>query len=132
MINCCSGLIYTTALPPSVLGAVDAALDLIPTMGPERESLQATAEYLRQALHETGWKTGQSSTQIIPIMVGKESEALALSRWLEEKGILISAIRPPTVPEGSSRIRLSLSALHTQKHVDRVIDLLKNWRLNKL
>jgi len=131
MINCCSGLIYTTALPPSVLGAVDAALDLIPTMDRQRQSLLNNAEYLRKSFHEEGWQTGQSSTQIIPVMVGKEAEALALSKYLEENGILISAIRPPTVPEGASRIRLSLSALHTRDHIDRVIDVLKKWRSGK-
>jgi 8-amino-7-oxononanoate synthase len=131
MINCCSGLIYTTALPPSVIGAIDAALDLIPLMGPERKLLQENSEYLRQAFHKMGWQTGSSSSQIIPIMVGSEAEALALSRWLEENGILISAIRPPTVPEGASRIRLSLSSLHTRKHIDRVIDVLQKWRSHK-
>ncbi len=131
MINCCSGLIYTTALPPSVIGAIDAALDLIPEMDAERKSLQANAEYLRSSLHDMGWKTGSSSTQIIPIMVGKEAEALALSSWLEENGILISAIRPPTVPSGASRIRLSLSVLHTRKHIDQVIDVFNKWRTYK-
>lgn len=131
MINCCSGLIYTTALPPSVMGAIDAALELIPVMDGQRKSLLANAEYLRGSLHDIGWETGSSSTQIIPIMVGKEAEALELSSWLEENGILISAIRPPTVPEGASRIRLSLSALHTRVHIDRVIDVLKQWRSRK-
>ena len=131
MINCCSGLIYTTALPPSVLGAIDAALDLIPAMDEQRQTLQANAAYLRGSLHEMGWQTGSSSTQIIPIMIGKEADALELSNWLEENGILISAIRPPTVPEGASRIRLSLSALHTRNHIDRVIDVLKKWCLHK-
>ncbi len=131
MINCCSGLIYTTALPPSVLGAVDAALDLIPTMEAERKSLHANAQYLRQALHDMGWQTGQSSTQIIPAMVGKEADALELSRWLEHNGIMVSAIRPPTVPEGASRIRISLSALHTRQHIDRLIDVLSKWRPSK-
>jgi 8-amino-7-oxononanoate synthase len=128
MINCCSGLIYTTALPPSVLGAIDAALDLIPAMDAQRKTLQANAEYLRQSLHKMGWHTGSSSTQIIPIMIGKAVDALELSKWLEENGILISAIRPPTVPEGASRIRLSLSALHTRKHIDQLIGVLKQWR----
>jgi 8-amino-7-oxononanoate synthase len=131
MINCCSGLIYTTALPPSVLGAIDAALDLIPSMGAERKSLLANAQYLRQALHNMDWQTGQSSTQIIPVMVGKETEALALSRWLEDNGVLVSAIRPPTVPEGASRIRISLSALHSRQHIDRLIDVLSQWCSNK-
>jgi 8-amino-7-oxononanoate synthase len=131
MINCCSGLIYTTALPPSVLGAIDAALDLIPTMEAERKSLLANAHYLRQALHNMGWQTGRSSTQIIPCMVGKEADALALSRWLEDSGILVSAIRPPTVPEGASRIRISLSALHARQHIDRLLEVLSRWRTAK-
>jgi 8-amino-7-oxononanoate synthase len=131
MINCCSGLIYTTALPPAVMGAIDAALELIPSMDTQRESLLANAEYLRNSLHEMGWQTGNSSTQIIPIMIGEESEALALSSWLEENRILISAIRPPTVPEGASRIRLSLSALHTRSHIDHVIDVMKQWHARK-
>ena len=131
MINCCSGLIYTTALPPSVLGAIDAALDVIPSMEAERKSLHENAQYLRQALHKMGWQTGQSSTQIIPVMVGKETEALALSRWLESCGVMVSAIRPPTVPEGASRIRISLSALHARQHIDRLIDVFSKWRSNK-
>lgn len=130
MINCCSGLIYTTALPPAVMGAVDAALELIPEMDARRQDLLAKADYLRQTLQDMGWQTGTSSTQIIPVMIGKEAEALTLSAWLAENGILISAIRPPTVPSGASRIRMSLSALHTRDHVDRVLDVLDKWRKN--
>lgn len=128
MINCCAGLIYTTALPPAVLGAVDAALDVIPEMDVQRRDLLSNGAYLRNALKERGWNTGSSSTQIIPIMVGGEADALNLSGWLAENGILISAIRPPTVPEGASRIRLSLSALHTRDHIDRVLAALDGWQ----
>ncbi len=128
MINCCAGLIYSTALPPAVLGAIDAALDLIPAMDDQRQSLRNNAAYLRQSLNKMGWRTGNSSTQIIPVMIGKEAAALEFSSWLEENGILISAIRPPTVPEGASRVRLSLSALHTREQIDRVIELFGKWR----
>lgn len=131
MVNCCSGLIYSTALPPPVIGAIDAALELIPLMDDERESIQKNAEDLRCELHDMGWQTGQSSTQIIPLIIGKASDALAVSRWLEENGILITAIRPPTVPEGESRVRISLSALHTRSHIDRLIDVLRKWRNTK-
>jgi 8-amino-7-oxononanoate synthase len=112
-----------------VLGAIDAALDLIPAMDDQRQFLQNNAAYLRQALHEMDWRTGNSSTQIIPVMIGKEAAALEFSNWLEENGILISAIRPPTVPEGASRVRLSLSALHTHNQIDRVIGLFGKWRI---
>ncbi|PIP37536.1 MAG: 8-amino-7-oxononanoate synthase [Desulfobacterales bacterium CG23_combo_of_CG06-09_8_20_14_all_51_8] len=131
MINCCSGLIYSTALPPAVMGAVDAALELIPAMDAQRNALHANADYLRQTLQEMGWSTGQSSTQIIPVMIGKESEALAVSEWLGDNGILIAAIRPPTVPPGASRIRLSLSARHTRDHIDRLLDMLDKWRFKQ-
>ena len=126
-----SGFIYTTALPPAVIGAIDAALDLIPGMDDERETLLENSNYLRNSLHQLGFETGQSSTQIIPVMIGTETEALDVSKWLEEHGFLITAIRPPTVPENSSRIRLSLSALHTRSHIDQLLDVLKKWQNRK-
>jgi 8-amino-7-oxononanoate synthase len=131
MINCCAGLIYSTALPPSVIGAIDAALDLIPSMDIERVSLQQNAAYLRSSLHQMGWETGPSSTQIIPIMIGEEAETLAFAQWLAQNRILAVAIRPPTVPDGASRIRLSLSALHDRTHIDRLIDMFQKWKFNK-
>ena len=123
LINRCSGFIYTTALPPAVLGAIDAALDLIPQMDGEREQLHANSEFVRSSLHELGYNTGDSTSQIIPIIMGEETEALKMSNHLEEKGILALAIRPPTVPLGQSRIRLSLSALHTKQHIERLLDV---------
>ena len=132
MVNFCAGLIYSTALPPAVMGAIDAALDLIPAMDQERRTLLENSAYLRNSLREMGWDTGGSATQILPVIVGKESDTLELSRWLEENGLLISAIRPPTVPEGASRIRVSLSALHTRQHIDQLIDRMKKWRTQHL
>jgi 8-amino-7-oxononanoate synthase len=131
MINCCAGIIYSTALPPAVIGAIDAALDLIPFMDEERESLRVNANYLRRMLKDMGYDTGASSTQIVPVIIGEEEDALSLSHWLEKNGILVVAIRPPTVPEGLSRIRVSLSALHTRVHVDQLIDAMKTWRQQK-
>jgi 8-amino-7-oxononanoate synthase len=131
MINCCAGIVYSTALPPSVIGAIDAALELIPSMDKERESLCLNSDYLRFSLNEMGYDTGGSSTQIIPVIVGKEEAALNLSGWLEKNGILAVAIRPPTVPEGQSRIRVSLSAMHTRAHLDQLIDAMKRWRHQK-
>ncbi len=128
IVNCCPGFIYSTALPPAVIGAIDAALDLIPDMEDERRRLHANAEHLRRALNAMGWETGHSSSQIIPVLVGDEPATLALSAWLEENGVLAVAIRPPTVPRGESRIRISLSAAHTREHVDRLIHLFADGR----
>jgi 8-amino-7-oxononanoate synthase len=122
LTNACSGFIHTTALPPAVLGAIDAALDLVPHMQAERDRLAANADRLRSALHALGLDTGPSSTQIIPVLVGDERRALALSHALEARGVLASAIRPPTVPRGTSRLRVALSAAHTQEDIDRLTE----------
>ncbi len=124
LVNACSGLIYTTAPPPPVLGAMDAALDLLPQMDAERAHLQALADRLRRGLQRLGVDTLASTTQIVPAVVGGELEAEELSRRLEEGGVLAVAIRPPTVPEGQSRLRLALTAGHTAVDVDRVLELM--------
>ncbi len=121
LVNAASGLIYSTALPPPVLGAIDAALDLVPEMEAERAHLAALAERLRAGLQARGYDTGASATQIVPLTVGKTAEALALAQRLEERGILGIAIRPPTVPAGASRIRFALSAAHGEADVDAVL-----------
>ncbi|HEJ83293.1 MAG TPA: aminotransferase class I/II-fold pyridoxal phosphate-dependent enzyme, partial [Desulfobacteraceae bacterium] len=128
LINFCSGFIYTTALPPSALGAIDASLELIPGMDKERMGLQHKADQLRISLKEIGFNTGKSSTQIIPVIIGDERETLNLSNWLKDNGVLAMTFRPPTVGEGEARIRLALSVLHTEKHLDMLIELFKEWR----
>jgi 8-amino-7-oxononanoate synthase len=121
LVNACSGFIYSTAPPPGMLGAMDAALDLVPAMDTERAALAASAERLRGALAGMGLATGRSSTQIVPAIVGEAADAVALSAALEHAGVLAPAIRPPTVPAGSSRIRLALSTDHGPRDLDRLI-----------
>ncbi len=128
ILNCCPGFIYSTALPPAVIGAVDAALELIPQMDEARAQLHARAAWLRRSLQGQGWSTGGSSTQIVPVLIGGEEETLKLSGWLEERGVLAAAIRPPTVAAGQARIRLGLSALHTWEHVETLAALFGQWR----
>ena len=123
LTGACSGFVYTTAPPPPVLGAIDAALELVPGMDAERAHLHRLADRLRAGLAEGGIDTGPSTTQIVPAILGGEAETLALSARLEAEGVLAVAIRPPTVPEGSSRIRLSLSAVHSEADIERAIAL---------
>ena len=128
LVNACSGFIYSTALPPAVLGALDAALDLIPAMDAERAHLLALSGRLRDGLTAQGIDILGSTSQIVPAVVGEASAALALARGLEAEGVLAVAIRPPTVPKGSSRIRFALSAAHSMADVDRVVDLVsRRW-----
>lgn len=122
LVSRAAGFVYATALPPAVLGAIDAALDLVPGMEAERARLFANAEAARQALKTAGLDCLASDTQIVPAVIGGETEALAASRYLEEKGVLGIAIRPPTVPKGTSRIRLAMSAAHGPEEMRVLLD----------
>ncbi|GAB3124785.1 aminotransferase class I/II-fold pyridoxal phosphate-dependent enzyme [Novispirillum itersonii] len=116
------GFIYATALPPPVLGAVLAALDLIPQMEAARQRLTAHADTVRGVLHGLGIDTLTSDTQIIPAVIGAEADTLAAARFMEQRGLLTVAIRPPTVPPGSGRLRLALSAAHTPEDIAALTD----------
>lgn len=121
LIQRCGGLVYSTGLPPSVLGSIAAALDLLPTLQAERQQLQNEAARLRKALCQQGWQCGASATQIIPVIVGAEAVALKLAAALREAGFWVPAIRPPTVPPQASRLRISLSAAHGAEDIDALI-----------
>ncbi|HUO55117.1 MAG TPA: 8-amino-7-oxononanoate synthase [Rhodoblastus sp.] len=121
LIQRCGGFVYSTGLPPAVLGAIDAALTLVLHMKNERQSLLAQSERLRLALRDQGWDCGASQSQIIPVIVGAEAETLNLAAELERRGLLVAAIRPPTVPQGASRLRISLSAAHRPEDIDALI-----------
>ena len=120
LINRCSGFIYSTALPPSVFGALDAALDLVPTMDAERARVRGHAERFRQAAKGRNFSSGASDTQIVPLLIGGNEATLAAQAQLEAQGLLAIAIRPPTVPEGEARLRLSFSAAHSDADVARL------------
>jgi 8-amino-7-oxononanoate synthase len=122
LVQTCGGFIYSTAPPPAVLGALDAALDLAPSMDADRARLLANAERVRQAAAARGFDTFGASTQITPIGLGAEDRALAAMATLEARGLLAIAIRPPTVPRGSSRLRLSLSSAHDDDAIQQLID----------
>jgi len=120
LMNMSSGFVFSTALPPPVLGAIDAALDLIPGMDAERAHLHAMAERVRACVADHGLACGESSTQIVPIMTGSNARTLAASQHLRAQGVLAAAIRPPTVPQGQGRLRLALSASHDEAAISRL------------
>jgi 8-amino-7-oxononanoate synthase len=128
LVNACSGFIFTTALPPAVLGAIDAALDLVPTLDAERARLAQMAEDARTSLRAAGIDTGSSDSHIVPAIIGNAERTLALSRQLDEADIIAAAIRPPTVPPGSSRIRLALRCTHEREDLDRLLEALTSVR----
>jgi len=121
LVNACGGFIYATALPPAVLGAVDAALDIVPGMEAERAHLAALGDRLRTGLGARGYDSAGSSTQIVPAIVGDARDALVLSERLAAQGMIASAIRPPTVPAGTSRLRIALRATHEEADIDALL-----------
>jgi len=131
LVNKCSGLIYATALPPSVLGSIDAAIDLVPKMNDARMHLQNMAKKFRQEMNDIGFDCQKSETQIVPVIIGDPQNALSLSSSLKQNGLWVNAIRPPTVPSQSSRLRFAFSSLHTENHLEELVDVMKSFSLKK-
>jgi len=127
LVNACAGLIYSTGLPPAVLGCIDAALDLVPAMNDERSHLNRLSLHLRQSLQAMGLDTLHSETQIIPVVLGDNDRVLKVSQRLLDAGFLVGAIRPPTVPSGSARLRISLSAAHKVAQVDAFVAAMQEF-----
>ncbi|MFI4920247.1 MAG: 8-amino-7-oxononanoate synthase [Gammaproteobacteria bacterium] len=117
--------IYTTATPPALAEAGRAALKLLQTDAWRREHLQALIARFRSGAAERGLKLMPSETAIQPLLVGESADALKLAEALKAQGILAIAIRPPTVPAGTARLRITLTAAHTEAQVDRLLDALR-------
>ena len=124
LINFAGGFIYSTSLPPNVIGAIDAALDLIPEMDKERALLMNNIEYIRNEVQKLGFDTAASDSQIIPIIIGDEKETIELSNQLKERGLWVSSIRPPTVEAHASRLRITLSVHHTKEQINKLLKVL--------
>ncbi|MBC8020143.1 MAG: aminotransferase class I/II-fold pyridoxal phosphate-dependent enzyme, partial [Methyloceanibacter sp.] len=116
--------IYAPAVPPPVLGAMVAALELAPGLHAARALVARLAAGFRAGAGAAGLNTGASTTQIVPIVVGTPEAALAMSGRLRQAGLWASSIRPPTVPPGTARLRLAFTAAHQETDVDRLLDVL--------
>jgi glycine C-acetyltransferase/8-amino-7-oxononanoate synthase len=113
LVNSARTLIYSTALPPPAVAGALAALDLLRTAPQRVDKLQRNARVLRDALRDEGLQTGDSETQIVPLIVGDAAATVAACERALKKGVFAQAIRPPTVPDGTSRLRLAVMASHT-------------------
>ena len=116
--------IFTTAMPAAVAAATRKSLQLLEQEGWRREKLQNLIIQFRKGATELGLNLVDSKTAIQPVIIGSSKQALTLSEKLFEKNILITAIRPPTVPEGSARLRITFSATHTEEQVDKLLIVL--------
>jgi 8-amino-7-oxononanoate synthase len=116
--------IYTTALPPAVAVATQTSLRLLQSEGWRREKLVSLINRFRDGASQLGLNLMESTTAIQPIVLGDVETTLAVSGALYDQGIFVSAIRPPTVQEGSARLRITLSAAHQEEQVDQLLSAL--------
>lgn len=116
--------IYTTAIPPAIAAATLASLEVLQEESWRRSHLQGLIQRFRTGAAELGLPLMTSPTAIQPLLVGDDAQAMAISAALEVQGILISAIRPPTVPDGTARLRITLSAAHSDANVDQLLSTL--------
>ena len=113
LVNRARSFIYTTGLPPSAVGSALGALAVVEKAGNPGVELLERAAIFRKRLQEAGLVTLNSQSQIIPVLIGENARTLAVAQRLKSKGILTAAIRPPTVPDGTARLRLSVTLDHT-------------------
>jgi len=124
LINQARGLIYSTALPPAVISAAQEAVSIVQSDPKPKEQLWQNIRHFRKALQTHNLPLSDHESPIIPIELGDAEKALKISEELLQAGFIVRAIRPPTVPVGTSRLRISLSALHTREQLDRFADIL--------
>jgi len=125
LVNRARSFIFTTAMPPASVGAALAALELVEQEPALRERLQENTAFMHSELRSLGFDCGGSQTQIIPIMAGEAATAVAMATDLMQQGIFLQAIRPPTVPKGAARLRLTVTALHTRQELEQTIAALE-------
>jgi glycine C-acetyltransferase len=121
VVNRARSFIFTTGLAPAVVAAAGAAIDVVAAEPERRTALRANAEYLRAGLTDLGLPPG-GDTHILPVHVGDNGAALALAAALLERGVHVQAIRPPTVPAGTARLRVTPMATHTPNQLRHVLD----------
>ncbi len=120
--NRARSFIYSTALPPPVLGAIGKALKIIPGDPEPRQYLLREAEQFRRGLTEAGLDTLGSATQIVPVLIGDNTQTLKFAAGLRTRGLMAVALRPPTVPRGKARVRFSLCAVHSREDLEQALE----------
>jgi 8-amino-7-oxononanoate synthase len=128
LVNRARTLVFSTALPPYMAGQIRAALGIARGADDRREHLRAIAKELRELLIRNGFETRDGDSPIVPVIVGENHAALAYAEFLQRCGFAARAIRPPTVPVGSSRLRISLTARITRGDIWRIVDALVEAR----
>ncbi len=132
LINHARTLIFSTAMPAYIAGQIHAALRFAKDMDAERKLLLDRSNLLATEVNAEGRRTPGGHSQIIPVILGSIEDAVSAAKFLQEQGFAVRAIRPPTVPVGGARLRLSLTTQITNEHVMAVIAALKSWRASQM
>lgn len=129
LINHARTFIFSTAMPPYMAAQIRAALRLAITMDRERAELISRSADFARALSEKGWETMGSATQIVPAVIGENDAAVAAAESLQQSGFAVRAIRPPTVPQGTARLRFSLTHKISATELAQLASALGAWRV---
>jgi 8-amino-7-oxononanoate synthase len=122
LINRCRSFIFTTSLPPAVMAMAIAAIDLVKKEPERRQALWNNCQLLQSGLKSSGYLLGNSRSPILPLMIGDATQCMQLSEDLLQRGVFAQGIRPPTVPPGTSRLRVTLMATHTPDHINQALN----------
>ena len=122
LVNRARSFIYTTAIPPAMAAAVLAALDIVEQEPERRQQLWDNTRFLSDGLRSLGYTLGATRSQILPVIIGEARETMVVAQAILQRGVFAHGIRPPTVPAGSSRIRVTPMATHTQDQLSRTLD----------
>lgn len=125
LVNKSRNFIFSTSLPPAVAAASIAAIDIITSEPERRVKLKKSSDFLRSGLKDLGFNTLNSDTQIIPVLTGCPKKAIEMMKLLLDKNIFAQAIRPPAVPEGESRIRITVTYGHSRSDLERALESFK-------
>ena len=122
LINRARSFIFTTALPPADMAVALEAVRLVQEEPQRRKKLHENVAYLVEGLNSLGFSVSNQGTAVVPVVIGPEDKTMAMSQRLLEYGVFVAGIRPPTVPPGTSRLRVTLMATHTREDLDRALE----------
>jgi 8-amino-7-oxononanoate synthase len=128
LVNHARTFVFSTALPPYFAQQIGTALEIAITMDRERQELLQRSARVAEQLRAAGFKTAGSASQIVPVVLGNVADTLDAADYLQGDGFAVRAIRPPTVPDGSARLRLSLTSKIPEAELRRLVKSLTSWR----
>jgi 8-amino-7-oxononanoate synthase len=121
LVNRCRTFVFTTSLPPAVLAAAMAAIDLLYNEPQRRLALWHNCRVLKEGLHKVGFSSGRGQGPILPLIIGDKEKCMVFSEGLLQKGVFAQGIRPPTVAPGTARLRITVMATHKHDHLHQAL-----------